>query len=181
MGEIAMKPLGSFAGKELKWQKPTKGDRTWKLVADGETVATLRREKPMGSLFTADAGGRRWTFKRVGFFRVRVTIRPEGSETEEAEFHPRWHGGGDLVFADGHRFDWSAKSFWRQEWAFTEGEANELLRYRCGFGMSRGLVTIAAPGARRRELPLLVTLGWYLILKMAEDAAGAAAAAAASG
>ena len=176
-----MKSLGKFAGQELQWQKPTKGDRTWKLVADGETLATLRREKILGTLCTAEAAGRRWTFKRTGFFRVHVTVRPEGSEIDEAQFHPRWHGGGDLILTDGLRFDWSSKSFWRQEWAFTEGGANELLRYRCGLTMSRGRVTLSPAGARCRELPLLVVLGWYLLILMADDAAAAGAAAAAAG
>ena len=177
---VTVKSLEKFAGKEWMWLKPSKGDRTWKLIADGETLATLRREKRFGTLWTADAGGKRWTLKRVGFFRVRVTVRPEGFEIDEAEFHPRWSGGGELTMSDGKRFAWAPRSFWRQEWTFSDGEI-EVLRYRCGFTMSKGRVSFASQAARRRELPLLVALGWYLILLMAEDSgAGAAAAGAAA-
>jgi hypothetical protein len=170
------------AGTPLLWRKAPGQKRTWTLLDGDETLATLRREKALGTLATGEAAGRRWTFKRVGFFRVRVTIRPEGSDQEIGVFHPRWTGGGELALADGRRFGWGQTSFWRQEWIFVAGEADELIRFRCGWSMAKAEVTISPSGGRVAELPLLAVLGWYLILLSADDAgAGAAVTAATSG
>lgn len=173
-------PWRGVAGTPLRWRKAPGQKRTWTLDGGEEALATLRREKAFGTLATGEAAGGRWTFKRVGFFRVRVTIRPEGSDQEIGLFHPRWTGGGELVLADGRRCGWGQTSFWRQEWAFVAGEADELIRFRCGWSMAKAEVTISPSGTRVAELPLLAVLGWYLILLSADDAATSAATSAAA-
>jgi nucleoside-diphosphate-sugar epimerase len=174
--EATMSWPADLKGQTLEWRKSQGEKRTHTLLAGGRTVATLRRER--GSAATAESGGRRWKFKRAGFLRPRITIQAEGSEFG---FRPQWHGGGELVFTDGRRFVWRQRSFWRQEWAFSDAHGQELLKLRCGLTKGKGKVEVTPAGAEHAQLPLLVLLSWYLILLMAQDvAAGSAAAAGAA-
>lgn len=135
------------AAREFLWKRVGRLSRAYALTSGTQTLATLRRERLFGTLSSAETEGRRWTLKRVGFLRPRITVRAEGSEVDEASIQPRWGGGGELVFAGGRRFTWSKVSFWRQEWIFADARGVELVRFRRGMTMSKARVTRAAAAA----------------------------------
>ena len=113
--------------------------------------------------------------KRVGCLRPRVTVRAEGSDVDELVYQPAWSGGGELVFASGRRFTLAKASFWRQEWMFTGPGGTEIVRFHRGMTMSKARVNCSAAGAGIPELPMLLLVGWYLLLLMADDDAAIAA------
>ena len=94
-----MKPID----QGLTWVKPRALRAEYQLIADGKALASLRWEKALGSLARAEAADGRWTFKRVGFLRPRVTVRAEGSVADVAMLEP---GTGILQFSDGHTYHW---------------------------------------------------------------------------
>jgi hypothetical protein len=168
-----MKSIHEFANQELLWVQPKALQRTYELRAGDDVVATLRWEKAWGSLVTAVTAKRQWTFKRVGFLHPRVTIRQAGSESDLALVELRWHGGGDVQFANGRRFHWRNTSFWRGEWAFITLEGEKLIQFKHRFSLTKmkGHVEIEAGARALPELSLLAALGWYLMGLMSEDAA----------
>jgi hypothetical protein len=81
-----MLETADLVGKELEWVQPSALKMEFELRADDETAATLRFRSSLGSLATAESGDGCWTFKRVGFWRTRVTIRACDGETDLAVF-----------------------------------------------------------------------------------------------
>ena len=140
--------------------------------AGDDVVATLRFQR--GSLADAEAEGHHWTFKRQGFWQPRVTVRAPGSDADVAVFRPRWAGGGTLDFADGRSVRLSSANFWQSQWVWQEKDQPLILfKGRHGIVKAKGAVEIQPGAESRPDTPLLVLLGWYLILLHADDTAAA--------
>ena len=170
-----MRPISEVAGEELLWIQPAARKRDHELHAGDDVVATLHFQR--GSLADAEAAGAHWTFKREGFWHPRVTVRTAGSDADLAVFHPRWVGGGALEFPDARAVRLSSANFWQSEWVWQEGE-QPLIRFKGRHGLikARGAVEVLPEGAALPDLPMLILLGWYLILLHAEDSAAASSA-----
>lgn len=163
---------------ELSWVQASDGEAGYRLVQDGKSVASLRFAKALGSLATGDAEGSRWTFKRVGVFRPRITVRLEGSETDLAVFEPGWTGAGPLRFSEGRSYRWTNVSFWQLEWAFVrDDDGSPLVRFfQRAVGRHGGPVRVEAAAKELRDLPVLLLLGWYLLVLLDREADASAAA-----
>jgi hypothetical protein len=167
-----VRPISETAGEELLWIQPAARRREHELRAGDDVVATLRFQR--GSLADAEAEGHHWTFKRQGFWQPRVTVRVPGSDADVAVFRPHWAGGGTLDFADGGSVRLSSANFWQSEWVWQEKDQPLMLfKGRRGIVKAKGAVEILAGAAGRPDTPLLVLLGWYLILLHADDTAAA--------
>ncbi|KPL23063.1 MAG: hypothetical protein AMJ93_05565 [Anaerolineae bacterium SM23_84] len=183
-----MKALSEATGTPLCWVQPKTFDRWFELRAGDDLIATLGWHTSCGSLAAAESADGRWTFKRVGFLNPRVTIREAGSELDLAVFWPRWLGDGSLEFAYRRTFRWQATDFWGTHWCFTDADGTPLVAFKPGAEKARlsdlfknqAMVEIHPQGRDARELPILVLLGWYLMILRQEDAAAAAAAASAA-
>ena len=172
-----MRPISEVADQELAWLQPAVRKREHELRAGDEVVATLHFQR--GSLADAEADPHHWTFKRQGFWHPRVTVRTPGSEGDLATFHPHWTGGGTLVFPDGRTFRLGSANLWQTQWVWHDNDQS-LIRFKGRHGLikAKGAVEIAPEAAKLLDLPLLVLLGWYLILLYAEDSAAASTGAA---
>jgi hypothetical protein len=177
-----MPKLEESIGTELRWVQPHALQREFELRAGEDTVATLMFRSTFGSLAAAQAGERRWTFKRVGFWRSHVTVRVEGQDTDLAVYHNNtWTAGGTLVFADGRAYR-ANSNFWQTTFQFSNASDQALVRFTKVGGMFHLScdVQVEPAGATLTELPWLVALGCYLVVKMRDDAAGGAGASAAA-
>lgn len=160
----------------LKWDQPSVLKMWYELrTPEGEPAATLHFRSSFGSFATAESGDGCWTFKRTGFFRTKVTIRACDSDVDIAIFkNNTWSGGGTLELADGRTFQ-AATNFWQTKFAFQTEAGEKLIEFQKG-----GLLHLSArveiqPGVcSNAELPLMVTLGFYLIVMMNMDAVAAA-------
>jgi hypothetical protein len=178
-----MKRMKELVGRELKWIQPRATARDFELKDGEETVAMLEFRSTFGSLAAATTAEGRWSFKRVGFWTPHVTIRPADTETEIALFRNRtWSAGGTLVLPNAEPIR-ANTNFWQTAFDFIDERDQPLVRYRKVGGMFHlsSLVEITPQGAGLELLPWLVPFGWYLAIKMRDDASGAAAAAAAAG
>lgn len=176
----ALARLSAAQGAELTLQKPRRS-RVFELRDADRSYATLERRKVFGSLAAAETSTGRFTFKRIGFLRTRVTIRREGAEDNFAVFEPRWTGEGRLSFADGRELQWEREGLWRATWRFDDARGVTLFWIRTiGFTGSRGVTTLAPGFSRAADAALLIVFGWYLIQLMTQDTAASAAAAAAA-
>jgi hypothetical protein len=168
-----VKRIAELVGRELKWVQPHTLKMEYELHAEDELAATLRFRSSFGSLATAESADGCWTFKRVGFWQTRVTIRACGTETDIAIFRNNtWSGGGTLEFPDGRKFR-ANTNFWQTRYEFNAEADGMLFGYRNIGGMlhSSAAVDIQPGAAHILEIPWMVMLGWYLILMMQRDAA----------
>jgi hypothetical protein len=164
--------------EEINWLQPKVLKREYELRIGEQVAGTLRWQKGWGSLALAEWNSNQWTFKRVGFWQPRVTVRIPGFEEDTAIFRPNWNGNGTLELVAGRRLNWVATRFWRSEWSFLLEDGTELVRFRPKFGLATVKARLKVKPAAHAvpELPLLLLLGWYLLLLRFEDDAGATAA-----
>jgi hypothetical protein len=175
-----MQLISETGQQELVWTKPSAPTPTYELYAGEQLVATLHWQR--GSLAEARAAGCQWTFERSGFWLPRVVVRLAGSDADLATFTPQWIGTGTLEGARERRFHWSAENFWHTRWAWQDADGTPLLhiegkpRSEHGGRPIKGIVKLAPAASDLIELPLLVLLGWYLVVLHTEDVVAATAA-----
>src|SRR5262245_40785749 len=170
-----MRTLEEVAGRALTWQEPFCGTRQSELRAGDEVVATLRWKSALGSCAIAETAGGAWTLERRGIFNPTIAVRKTDSTIEVATMERRWNGCGTLQGPGGRRYQWSKPSFWGGEWNFTDDAGRVVMRFRPRVLKSSAPITIEAAGASAQDVPLLLVVGWYLIVSMARDGAVAAA------
>jgi hypothetical protein len=163
--------------------------RSFSLHAGEQEYARLEFQSAFGSRALAETAAQRWSFKRVGFFNPRVTVRRPDQDTDLAVYQPRWTGTeGTLTLAGGQTFQWRATNFWATRFAFMDSRGEILLEFKEGtqeghfsdLFKTQAQVQIAQNFGELEQIDLLVTLGWYLLILYHEDAAGVAAAASAT-
>ncbi|MBI3175756.1 MAG: hypothetical protein HYZ25_18700 [Chloroflexi bacterium] len=173
-----MVKLAELVGHELKWIQPHALKMEYELHAGEMIAATLRFRSSLGSFATATSADGTWTFKRVGFWQTKVTIRAAESETDLATFRNNtWSGGGTLELLDGRKYP-ANTNFWSTQYEFKTEQGESLISYRkIGGILHMSSVTEIHPLARNiPEMPWMVLLGWYLTVMMHMDSAAAAAA-----
>jgi hypothetical protein len=168
-----------------EWIQPKTMERRFELRTGNLLYATLQFTKLTGSLATATSSEGVWTFKRVGFFNPRVTIRKEGSETDIALYTPKWSGAsGNLQLADGPAYQWRHANFWSTRMEWTSPSGTVLVAFHSGIENSRitdmfkiqAGVTLSTEARHLQELDLLVLFGWYLMILHHDDSTAAVAA-----
>ena len=173
-----MKHIAQLVGSSLEWVQPKALKMEYELRSGEEAVATLRFRSSFGSFATAESADGCWTFKRVGFWQTRATIRPCGSETEIATFRQgTWASGGTLEMPDGRKFPVST-NFWQTRYQMQTEGGEPLITYKThGIVRLEAQMEIAPQAAGMPELPWIAMLGWYLAVLMYTDASAAATAA----
>lgn len=185
-----MEPLEITPESHLGWSQPKALQRTFELRDGNRLLGTLSFVKSLGSLAEASMAAGDWTFKRVGFLRPRVTVRRRGQETDLAVYQPRgWRSEGELQFAGGRIYAWKFANFWATKYEFADAAGNAVVAFKPGSEESKFsnlfkyqvLVEIHPSAGRLEELPLLLSLGWYLMILHHEDSASAGAVVATMG
>jgi hypothetical protein len=168
-----MKRIAELAGRELRWGQPSALRMEYELREGEELIATLRFRSSFGTLATAESGDGCWTFKRVGFWQTRVSVRACGSESEIASFNNNtWSGGGTLDLPDGRRF-LASTNFWQTRYDFRTETEQTLFRYARMGGLLHKSASVVMEHQSEHipELPWMVILGFYLVVMMDLDAA----------
>lgn len=148
-----------------------------------ELVAILRFRSSFGSFATGESLDGCWTFKRVGFWQTKATVRPCGTDTDIGIFkNNTWSGGGTLELPDGRTLP-ATTNFWQTKFGFNNTESGEtLIEYKTGGLLHLSATVEIQPNAvSMPELPWMVMLGLYLIVMMQTDATVAGSSVAATG
>ena len=170
-----MQKIGIRSDQVLQWHQPHMFKMEYELLADDELVATLRFRSSFGTLATAQRADGCWTFKRVGFFQNRVTVRACDSETDLAFFkNNTWKGGGTLILPDGREY-LVTTNFWQTKYGFKTAEGEPVVNFKTKMGLLHQSteVEILPAGENLLELPWMILLGWYLAVMMSNDTAAA--------
>jgi hypothetical protein len=170
----------------LSWHQPKLLQRAYELQDGAQRIGTLTFVKSGGSLAEASVGADHWTFKRVGFFRTRLTVRKRGEDVDLAVYHPGGFGSeGNLEFASGQSYKWVHANFWASTWQFVDRSGDVIIAFKPGSDERnwssmfkyQAFVEINPAACQLDEMPLLVSLGWYLMILQNDDAAVAVVAA----
>ena len=122
-----MKPLAEMEGETLTWTQLRAG--YYSLRGGEDVFAQFRCQTASGSLATGEVGGARWTFKRIGLQRPRITARCAGQEKDVAVLKHSGRGEAVLELADGRRFRWKATRVRRREKGFYDPTGELVLRF----------------------------------------------------
>lgn len=176
-----MQHITAVLDRELRWQQPSALHQRYELRAGDALVATLAFRSSWGTLATAESADGCWTFKRVGFWQTRVTIRPCGSDTDLGAFrNDTWRGGGTLAVEGGSSFQLTTNT-WQTRLELLDAQEQPLLRYATTGWLKQGAVLSIAPAARALpELSWLAVFGWYVVVMLSRDSAATTATIAAA-
>jgi hypothetical protein len=173
-----VRTIAEVADQDLVWTQPARSKQAFELHASTDVVATLQFER--SSLASGQAADQSWTFKREGFWHPQVTVRVAGSDINFAVFKPAWTGGGTLELPEGRVLKFGAANFWHSQFSWLDPSGKPLVQFKSHPGLLRmeGQLQIDPETVALSELPLLVVLGWYLLILFARDAAVAGSTAA---
>ena len=78
-----------------------------------------------------------------------------------------------LDLGSGVQLRFGAASFWHSQWDWIDAQNQPLVHFKSHQGLLKveGEVTVEAGAMKSPDLPLLVVLGWYLLVLFARDAA----------
>jgi hypothetical protein len=174
-----MKAIREFAGQPLMWVQPRTMKQRFELRCGDEVLAVMQWQSSWRSGAAAETAEGSWFYKRQGF-RRRVIIEPNGADPPTPTLSRRWTGSATLSFPDGHSYLWKRSGFWGIKRAWTTPEGTLLLGFKTKYGLLKtgGEVAIDPFAASLPELALLVSLGWYMMVMEARDAAAAASSSA---
>lgn len=157
----------------LIWQQQQPHHREYHLCSDTHMFATLRWLKAFGSLAQADTDEGQWTFKRVGFWRPRISVRQLGATSDLVVFEPSRTGTGTIMLPHARQMRWSTTGGTHSRWAWYELGGEPLLHFTAIGSTQLGTVTIEPDARALPDLALLVPLGWYLLILLIDDASAA--------
>ncbi len=165
-----MKRFDDAIRRSLRWAQPKMLRQAFELRDADELVATLEFRSSFGTLATARTAAGAWTFKRVGFWQTRATVRADGQTDDLGVFEPNtWSDGGTLTLADGRSMKVTT-NLWQSKIEFL-GAGDELLfRYdTSGLLRDEASLTVSHTALAMAELSWLVCFGWYLVVSMRGD------------
>jgi hypothetical protein len=174
-----MKKIIELVDQQIEWVQPRALRMQYELRANSELIATLRFRSSLGSFATGESADGCWTFKRVGFWQTRVTVRHCGGDSDIASFkNNTWSGGGALELSDGRVFP-ATTNLWQTKLEFQNETNKSLIQFKSGGLLHQSAKVEIQPSAVGiLELPFIMMLGWYLIVMMSADSALAGSIAA---
>ena len=165
--------IGDLTGVPLHWKQPRIRTSTYELRRGEDLVGKLAFRSGWGSFATADIDRDQWTFKRVGFFQTRATVRRPNDETDLAVFRNNtWALGGTIELAGGGEYRISS-NLWQSKFELVGEGDKPLVRFttRRGLRMT-GVMEILPDGKTDvTERQWLVMLAWYVAVMMYRDSA----------
>ena len=166
-----MRKIAGLLDRELKWEQPSGFKEEYELRSGEELVATLRFRSSYGSLATGESGDGCWTFKRVGFWQPRVTVRRCNEDDNSATYKNETFGNcGMLTLSDGQTLS-AESNFWQTKFEFSDESGETLIQFKAdGLLHHSSYVTVGPGAANMPDMPWMVMLGWYIVVMMRRDA-----------
>jgi hypothetical protein len=167
-----MRRIAELVGQQLEWVQPSVFKMQYELRADDELAATLRFRSSFGSFATGESEDGCWTFKRIGFWQTRVTVRDCNADVDLATFkNNTWSSGGTLELSAGRKL-LATTNFWQTNLEFQDELGGTLIGFkRGGLIHLSAMVSVEPNAVSLPELPWVVMLGWYLTVMMQMDSA----------
>jgi hypothetical protein len=172
-----MRTIRDAAPSTLSWQQPRVFRAEYELRGGDALLATLWRAGHGSATMGAKIGASEFSLMAEGFFWRRIAVREVGA-VGVAAYLQRGAVEGELALPEGRGYRWKLTSFWHRHWAFVDDSDRPLVSFQARDQLFRaGCDVEIDPGALALpELPILVILGWYLLLRMQDESAAFLAA-----
>ncbi len=166
-----MQPLDAVRGQEWVWSRPRILTRRWELKAGDALLATLDSVGLLGGGALATTASGAWRLRHVGMLRGRLEVSADGATTTLGQFRPGWFGAGTFE-CSARRLRWHRDDFLGRRWEFVDEHEHPLVAFvrRPAWVRSTTAVHATDAGHACPELPLLVVLGFQLLLVMQRQA-----------
>ncbi|MGD8760137.1 MAG: hypothetical protein PVJ07_07770, partial [Anaerolineales bacterium] len=168
-----MKSIESVDPGKLKWKQTRFAVHEFKLRSGEDLVGEMYWTEWLSDRAVAECADGCWHMDRPDFFRHRVVVREQGTGKDIAIFEKNWFGEGRLIFADGHSYEWfRTKAFWNH-WALATAEDEVVFEIRDATRWFKHQADVVLHSAAEveKELPLLILIGWYLVVMAIQDSA----------
>ena len=175
-----MPPLSLPFDRLLYWVQPKALERRY-LLRSGEgseggrqDYASLQFTGRSLEQAEAVAGEEHWTFQRLGPFSSKLTVRRQGEKNALAVYRLNLLGlEGRLEFARGQTYRWQPANLGRVDYRYLDPQGQPLVTFRPGapehkttnLFKTQYQVQVGALAQGLAELPLLVTFGWFLVVR----------------
>ncbi len=175
-----MKPLRDALGSDIYWEQPKLSQRDFVLRSLDERFAQLTFTSSLDSTARASAADGSWIIKQMGLISDQVSVQVAGSEVELASYQPGCTGSsGEIQFLMGGKYRWNVIGLMGSKFNICKLDGLEIITYKSGarnrkftsLFKQQAQVVIAPDAWQIKELPVLVLLGWYLVIMHYEQAA----------
>jgi hypothetical protein len=178
-----MTQFNTIASPTAEWVQINTFDKRFELQSAEGVLGQLAFRSNLGTLAQAETDAGSWSYKRVGFLNPRVTVRKSDAGHDLAIYQPKLWGDGTLVFNDGTEYSWKSTNFWNSAWAFYDRSGLATVSFDPGIerqglrdAFKMQLTVRIGPSSSRSDLvPILLTLGFYLLVMRQNDNAAVVA------
>jgi hypothetical protein len=156
-----MKSLNEVNHAGLRWVQTAKLESQL-VTGNDESVGNLVWKNSWGSLATGESADGRWTLKRLGFVRPKITIRKAGSDSNVGVVSMNSGVEGTLHLAGGelYRFNLSDDLITVID---SQGRKVMMLK-RSPSKKKNEEASLEITTGASEHLSLLAIIGWYLVL-----------------
>jgi len=154
---------------QLAWVQASAWKRDCDLHDGHDVIATLRWQSAFQASALGETADGIWQFKLEGFlFRQWVRIERKDFGQDRANFQSGPSFNGVLEYGDGRAFYWDS-NFWLTKWIWSNEGNFELMRVERNLSLkTEGTVEMDTSFLAQPELPLMMLLGWYLIMCLSD-------------
>jgi hypothetical protein len=162
-----MRAIRECTARPLQWRGGPL--HSYLLQAAGETLAVLRLQQSAEVRALVETAEGELSFERRGSWQPQIVVRRCPGGAELAVFEPAlWQRDGLLIDLQGPLYRWHYCQVPGTRRAWQELTDRPLLQFAppvfdAQLGLS-GLMSVEPPALKLTALPLLATLGWYLLL-----------------
>ncbi|MDW5563733.1 MAG: hypothetical protein SA339_10950 [Methanomassiliicoccus sp.] len=166
----------------LTWRQAGSVRRSYELVSEARILASMQFPRLFSDLAEVRIGDAEYSLDRTGILHPKVILRRGPFQEELGQVMMGWRAAWTMEILDGRRYTVERRSIWGGLWALI-GSSNEVLaevRVRPAILRQEAEVTVHERGSRDRDLPLFLTVAWYLVILNQQDSAAASSAGVAS-
>jgi hypothetical protein len=156
----------SKAPPVLIWSRTKRPGRPYALTRDGEEIASFELRSMFGTRAVGECGGSRWTLRRVGFFRPKVTVEVEGTDRYVAVVELKWNADRSIHTERGEVFEWKRASVWGSAWACLDRDQIPVLKMKVTYRFLSAPYEVIPVDLEKitSHYPWLLVLSMYLAI-----------------
>jgi nitrogen fixation protein len=168
-------PQTALHGKPLAWVEVKSWKACYELRAGAQVAAIMEMDGAFKVTATAHSAQGSWHLARHGLFKMYSNVTPETQSEPILRLDNVWWDGGSIILPNGRKLLWRNMNFWGTKFAFVDAATEHTLityNYR-GFLKSNADVVLSPEAESLSDLTMLLSLGWYLVVRHMMDAAAA--------
>lgn len=164
-----MNRLQDAIGQDFQWVRPRLLKNEYELRANNELFGTFQwdsfRQRASGEVV-----GERLAIQGKGFTQRKIMASSAETNAETGQMRRTWNGGV-LTLANGRQYQWNNISFWKGAWSWLNQDNQAVMTFKPG----KQVVLPVEASHAEEDLPILMLLGWYMMLLQESETAATVA------